>query len=85
MTGMVTTLMHKSFDHLSSKGSPKEDSAKQSARLTIQVLTSMWISFIFGAVTGAVLVASFHSIGLLGIVLVLIPLTFAEVRGKLPT
>jgi uncharacterized membrane protein YoaK (UPF0700 family) len=41
MTGMVTTLMHKSFDHLSSKGSPKEDSSKQSARLAVQVLTSM--------------------------------------------
>jgi uncharacterized membrane protein YoaK (UPF0700 family) len=85
MTGMVTTLMQKSFDHPSSKGSPKEDSAKQSARLAIQVLASMWISFTFGAVTGAVLVTSFHSTGLLGIVLVIIPLTFAEIRGKLTT
>jgi uncharacterized membrane protein YoaK (UPF0700 family) len=78
MTGMVTTLIHKSFDHLSSKESRKEDSAKQSDRLAIQVLLSMWITFIFGAVTGAVMVTSFHSIGLLGILLVLIPLTFAE-------
>jgi uncharacterized membrane protein YoaK (UPF0700 family) len=85
MTGMVTTLIHKSFDHLSSKESRKEDSSKQSACLAIQVLVSMWISFIFGAVTGAVMVTSFHSIGLLGIVLVLIPLTFAEIKEKLQT
>jgi uncharacterized membrane protein YoaK (UPF0700 family) len=84
MTGMVTTLMHKSFDRLSSKGSPKEGSAKQSARLAIQVLASMWISFIFGAVTGAVLAAWFHSIGLLGIVLMLILLIFSETKKKLP-
>src|ERR1700693_2648619 len=36
MTGMVTTLMQKSFDTLSSKRSPKEDSSRDSARLTIQ-------------------------------------------------
>jgi uncharacterized membrane protein YoaK (UPF0700 family) len=52
MTGMVTTLMQKSFDHLSSKRSAKEESSRDSARLTIQVLAPMWISFIFGAVTG---------------------------------
>ena len=80
MTGMVTTLMHKSFDHLSAKGIPKEDSAQQSARLGIQVLASMWVSFILGAVTGAVMVASFHGIGLLGIVLALILLIFAELH-----
>ena len=84
MTGTVTALMHKSFDYLSSKGSPKEDSSKQSARLAIQVLASMWISFVFGAVAGAVMVASFHSIGLLGIVVVLILLIFAETNKKLP-
>jgi uncharacterized membrane protein YoaK (UPF0700 family) len=80
MTGMVTTLMHKSFDHLSAKGIPKEDSAQQSPRLGIQVLASMWVSFILGAVTGAVMVASFHGIGLLGIVLALILLIFAELH-----
>jgi uncharacterized membrane protein YoaK (UPF0700 family) len=80
MTGTATTLMHKSFDHLSAKGSPKEDSAKQSPRLAIQVLASMWISFILGAITGAAMVVSFHSIGLLGILLVLILLIFAELH-----
>jgi uncharacterized membrane protein YoaK (UPF0700 family) len=78
MTGMVTTLMHKSFDHLSSKGSPKEDASKPSARVAIEILALMWITFIFGAVTGAVMVTSFHGPGLLGILLVLIPLTFAK-------
>jgi uncharacterized membrane protein YoaK (UPF0700 family) len=80
MTGMVTTLMQRSFGHLSSKRSPNESSSKDSARLTIQVLAPMWISFIFGAVTGAMIVSSFHSIGLLGIVLLLIVLTFAEIK-----
>jgi uncharacterized membrane protein YoaK (UPF0700 family) len=84
MTGMVTTLMHKGFDHFSSKGSPKEESAKQPDHLAITVLASMWFSFIFGAVTGAVMVISFHRIGLLGIVLVLILLIFAETKKKVP-
>src|ERR1700686_267537 len=83
MTGMVTTLMQKSFDHLSSKRSSKEDSSRNSARLTFQVLASMWMSFIFGAVTGAVLVSSFHSIGLLGIVLPLILLILIEINRRL--
>jgi uncharacterized membrane protein YoaK (UPF0700 family) len=72
--------MHKGFDYLFSNENSKEDSSKLSARLATQILASMWISFIFGAVTGAVMVTSLHSIGLLGIVLVLIPLTFAELR-----
>jgi uncharacterized membrane protein YoaK (UPF0700 family) len=80
LTGMVTTLMQKSFDHYSSKRSPKEHSSKDSALLTIQVLAPMWISFIFGAVAGAVIVSSFHSIGLWGIVLPLILLIVAEMK-----
>jgi len=79
MTGMVTTLMQKTFDRLSSKRSLKEDSA----RLTIQVLAPMWISFIFGAVTGAGIVSSFHSVGLLGIVLSLVLLICAEMKTQL--
>jgi uncharacterized membrane protein YoaK (UPF0700 family) len=82
MTGMVTTLMQKSFDHYSSKRSSKEDSSKDLARLSIQVLAPMWISFIFGALIGAVIVSSFHSIGLWGIVLPLILLIFAEMKTK---
>ena len=84
MTGMVTTLMRQSFDYLSSKRSPQEVSTKHSDRLTIEVLVPMWISFIFGAVTGALIVSSLHSIGLLGIVVVLILLMFAEIKTKLP-
>jgi uncharacterized membrane protein YoaK (UPF0700 family) len=82
MTGMVTTLMQKSFDHLSSRRSLNEDSSGHSARLAIQVLAPMWISFIFGALTGAVIVSSFHSIGLLGIVVPLVLLICAEMRTK---
>ena len=83
MTGMVTTLMQKSFRHLSSKRSPKEDSSRDSVRLTIQVLAPMWISFIFGALAGAVIVSSFHGVGLLGIVLSLVLLICAEMKTQL--
>ena len=83
MTGMVTALIQKSFDHLSPKQSPKEDSARDSARLTIRVLALMWISFILGALTGAVIVSSFQGIGLLGIVLLLILLILVEMKTKL--
>jgi len=83
MTGMVTTLMQKSFRHLSSKRSPKEDSSRVSVRLTIQVLAPMWISFIFGALAGAVIVSSFHGVGLLGIVLSLVLLICAEMKTQL--
>jgi uncharacterized membrane protein YoaK (UPF0700 family) len=82
MTGMVTTLMQKSFGRLFSRRSLKEDSSKNSARLTIQVLAPMWISFIFGALTGAVIVSSFQSVGLLGIVVPLVLLIGAEMRTK---
>jgi uncharacterized membrane protein YoaK (UPF0700 family) len=82
MTGMVTTLMQKSFGRLFSRRSLKEDSSKNSARLTIQVLAPMWISFISGALAGAVIVSSFHSIGLLGSVVPLVLLRCAEMRTQ---
>jgi uncharacterized membrane protein YoaK (UPF0700 family) len=69
VTGMVTTLMQKSFDHYSSNGSPEQHSARDSARLTMRILATMWISFIFGATAGSVIVSSFHGIGLWGLVL----------------
>jgi uncharacterized membrane protein YoaK (UPF0700 family) len=47
----------------------------------MQVLAPMWISFIFGALAGAVIVSLFHSIGLWGIVLPLILLIVAEMKG----
>jgi uncharacterized membrane protein YoaK (UPF0700 family) len=82
VTGMVTTLMQKSFGRLSLKSGSREDSSKDSARLTIRVLAPMWISFILGAFAGAVIVSSFNSIGLLGIALVLILLISAELKTK---
>ena len=82
MTGMVTTLMQKSFGHLSLKRSSKADPPSESARLTIRVLAPMWIGFICGAFAGAVIVFSFHSVGLLGIVVPLVLLIGAEMRTK---
>jgi uncharacterized membrane protein YoaK (UPF0700 family) len=83
MTGMVTVLIQKTFNHLSSKQSPGENLSRDSARLTIQVLAPMWISFILGAFTGAVIVSSFHRIGLLGMAFLLILLTLVEWKRKL--
>ena len=82
MTGMVTGLLQKSFDHLFANRSSKEPSSGDSARLTLQVPASMWMSFICGAVTGSVLVSSFQSVGLLGIVLPLILLILIEINGN---
>jgi len=83
VTGMVTTLAQKTVDHYSSKASLEEDSAKDSTRLTMRILSTMWISFIFGAAAGAVVVSSFHRIGLWGILLPLTLLIVAEVKAKL--
>jgi uncharacterized membrane protein YoaK (UPF0700 family) len=83
VTGMVTTLMQKGFQHFFSTRSPEPDSAKHSAGAAIQVLAPMWISFLFGALAGALMVASFHSIGLLGVVLLLIVLIYAEIKTVL--
>jgi len=80
MTGMVTTLIQKGFQHFFSRQSPEPDSAKHSAGPAIRVLAPMWISFLFGALAGALMVASFHSFGLLGIVLLLIVLICAEIK-----
>jgi uncharacterized membrane protein YoaK (UPF0700 family) len=82
MTGMVTNLVQKSFDHLSSKQSPQKDASIDSVRLTIQVLAPMWISFILGAFMGAVMVLSFQWIGLLGIAFLLILLIIVEMKSR---
>jgi uncharacterized membrane protein YoaK (UPF0700 family) len=81
MTGMVTTLMQKGFDQLFSEN-PKKDYAEPSVRHSIQVLGPMWMSFIFGAIAGALIVSAFHSIGLLGIILPLLLLMCAEMKTK---
>jgi uncharacterized membrane protein YoaK (UPF0700 family) len=54
----------------------QQTSARNNHLLSVHVLAPMWISFIFGAFTGAVIVSSFHSIGL-GIVVPLILLAYA--------
>jgi uncharacterized membrane protein YoaK (UPF0700 family) len=83
MTGMVTTLTQKSFQHLFSTRSPEPDSAKHSAGAAIQVWAPMWTSFLAGALAGSLMVASFHSVGLLGIGLLLIVLICAEIKANL--
>jgi uncharacterized membrane protein YoaK (UPF0700 family) len=83
MTGMVTTLMQKVFQHCFAKQGPKAESTRPSPLASIQVLAPMWLSFLVGAVAGALLVVSFHSSGLLVIVLPLIVLFCAEMSREL--
>ena len=73
LTGMVTTLMQKGY-RIASKPSTVSTST------AIQVIGPMWLSFILGALGGAVIVARFHTIGLLGIALLLSLLICAETK-----
>jgi uncharacterized membrane protein YoaK (UPF0700 family) len=82
MTGMVTTLMQQGFSYFLPDGGVESKSATDSAGTAIHVLAPMWISFVVGAVTGAVVVACFHAIGLLGIALLLSLLIGAEMKAK---
>ena len=50
----------------------------------MRILATLWISFIFGAAAGSVIVSSFHSIGLWGIVLPVVLLIVTEIRKQLP-
>jgi len=78
MTGMATTLMQKGFSYFLTEAGVESKPATDSASAAIHVLAPMWISFIAGAVTGAIVVACFHAIGVLGIVLLLCLLIGAE-------
>ena len=83
MTGMVTTLMQKAFQHCFPKPGSKAESTRPSRNAAIQIFAPMWLSFLVGAVAGALLVASFHTNGLLVIVLPLVALTIAETKRNL--
>ena len=80
MTGMVTTLMQKGFSYLLPDRNVESKASTDSVNTAIHVLAPMWISFIVGAVTGAVVVGCFNAIGLLGIALLLSFLMCAEIR-----
>jgi uncharacterized membrane protein YoaK (UPF0700 family) len=81
MTGMVTTLMQRGFGYLLSDRNVESSSARDSASTAIQVLGPMWISFIAGALGGALFVSCFHAVGLLGIALLLGLLICAEMKA----
>ena len=80
MTGMVTTLIQKGYTHLFPDHRIESKPATVSTSTTIQVIGPMWLSFILGALGGAVAVARFHTIGLLGIALLLSLLICAETK-----
>ena len=85
MTGMATTLMQKGFSYFLPEARLESKPSTDSASATIYVLAPMWISFILGALTGAIVVSCFHAIGLLGIVLLLCLLIGAELRANFTT
>jgi uncharacterized membrane protein YoaK (UPF0700 family) len=81
MTGMVTSLMQKGFGYLLSGRGVANESARDAAGSAIHVIAPMWISFILGALSGAVIVARFHALGLLGIALLLGLLLCVEINA----
>ena len=81
VTGTVTRLLQMSFAHFFPMSKAKGPSARQSTDPAIHVLAPMWFTFIGGAITGAAIVASFHSAGLLFLVLPLSVLIYAEVKN----
>ena len=83
MTGMVTTLVQKSFQYFFPKQSADDASAMHSTSVAVRILAPMWLSFLIGAVAGAVIVASFHRGGLLILVLPLVILIYMEVKSRL--
>jgi uncharacterized membrane protein YoaK (UPF0700 family) len=83
ITGMVTTLLQKSFAHFFRVSDAKEASAKQSRDAAIHVLPQMWFTFIGGAITGATIVVFCHIAGLLLLVLALSLLAYAEVNSRM--
>ena len=80
LTGMVTTFMQKGYSHLFPDHRIESKPSTVSTSTTIQVIGPMWLSFILGALGGAVAVARFHTIGLLGIALLLSLLICAETK-----
>jgi uncharacterized membrane protein YoaK (UPF0700 family) len=85
MTGMVTSLVQKGFAYFLSKRNAESRSSTDSASTAIRVLAPMWMSFILGAIGGAVMVARFHALGLLGMAPLLVVLICAEIKVKLAT
>ncbi|MBV8274080.1 MAG: DUF1275 domain-containing protein [Verrucomicrobia bacterium] len=82
MTGMVTSLVQKGFGYWLFDRSVESESSRDSASTAIHVLAPMWISFMLGALGGAVIVACFHELGLLGIALLLGLLIYVELKAN---
>jgi uncharacterized membrane protein YoaK (UPF0700 family) len=80
MTGLVTTLVQKSVGSWLSDHRVESKSSNDSTNTAIHVLAPMWITFIAGAVVGALVVARFRAVGILGIALLLIFLVCAEIK-----
>ena len=80
---VARALKHVRFGRILKALFPKRPE-RDSVRLTMRILATMWISFIFGAAAGSVIVSSFQSIGLWGIVLPLVLLIVTEIRKQLP-
>ncbi|MBV8485392.1 MAG: DUF1275 domain-containing protein [Verrucomicrobia bacterium] len=82
MTGMVTTLLQKSFAHLFLMREATEPAAKEANDAAVYVLALMWLTFLGGAITGAMIVVFSHIAGLLLLVLPLSLLAYVEVRKR---
>ena len=77
LTGMITSLISTEGEKYASGVLPGSSRAPDPK---IELLCGIWIAFVVGAGTGAAMVLHFGAVGMLGAVLVLIPLGVREVH-----
>jgi len=78
LTGMITSLISAEADQYATEVVPP---VVRTPNPKIDLLCGIWITFVVGAGTGAVMVLHFGAIGILGAALVLIPLALRELQS----
>ena len=78
LTGIITSLISTEAEQYASEEVPHDVRAHDPK---IELLCGIWIAFVAGAGAGAALVLHFGAVGMLGAVLLLIPLALREVRS----
>jgi uncharacterized membrane protein YoaK (UPF0700 family) len=78
LTGMITSLISAEGEKYASGVLPVSSRAPDPK---IELLCGIWIAFVLGAGTGAVMVLHFGAVGMLGAALLLIPLMLREVQS----
>jgi uncharacterized membrane protein YoaK (UPF0700 family) len=79
LTGMITSLISTEAEKYLSDAVPRPAGSSDPK---INLLCGIWIAFVLGAGTGAVMVIHFGALGMLGAALLLIPLALREVLRR---